>query len=137
MCFGLLVLYGTVGNAVLTTSFLRQLPFVIRTRSSTARGLDKAFRKAKLPLPRYAMTCGTLTGLEVLVRHSDLVGAIPLEVHRLRSAASGLCQLALQEEIEGPRVAIVRWADAHPTPAASDLEDAFLQAAQRLARRNR
>jgi DNA-binding transcriptional LysR family regulator len=106
-------------------------------KSSTARGLEKAFRKAKQPMPRYAVTCETLTGLEVLVRHSDLVGAIPLEVHRLRSAASGLCQLALQEEIEGPRVAIVRWADAHPTPAASDLEDAFLQAAQRLARRNR
>ena len=104
-------------------------------KSSTARGLEKAFRRAKLPAPRCAVTCETLTGLEMLVAHSDLVGAIPLEVQRPRAAASGLRQLALQEEIEGPSVAIVRWADAHPTPAASDLEAAFLQAAQRLARR--
>ena len=36
-----------------------------------------------------------------------------------------------------PRVAIVRWADARPTPAAADLEQAFVEAAHRLARGRR
>ena len=106
-------------------------------RSSTARGLEKASRQARLAVPHCAVTSETLTGLETLVLNTDLVGAIPLEVHRARAAASGLQRLALQEEIEGPRVAIVRWADGHPTPAATALEEAFLLAAQRLARRRR
>lgn len=53
------------------------------------------------------------------------------------SSGSARCMRPLQEEIEGPRVAIVRWADGHPTAAATALEEAFLLAAQRLARRRR
>jgi DNA-binding transcriptional LysR family regulator len=103
-------------------------------KSSTARGLEKAFRKARLPLPRCMVTCETLTGLETLVAHTDLVAAIPLEVQRARAPANGLQRVPVEEPIEGPRVAIVRWADTHPTPAAADLEQAFVQAGQALAR---
>jgi molybdate transport repressor ModE-like protein len=105
-------------------------------QSSTARGLQRAFRQAKLAGPRCTVTCETLTGLETLVARTDLVAAMPLEVQRARAAASGLQRVPLQESIEGPRVAIVRWADAHPTPAAADLEEAFVHAGQRLARRS-
>lgn len=103
--------------------------------SSTARGLERALRRARLPALRCAVTCETLTGLETLVAHSDLVGAIPLEVHQARAAASGLRRVGLHEEIEGPRVALVRWADTHPTPAAADLQEAFVTAARRLTHR--
>lgn len=102
--------------------------------SSTARGLEKAFRAARLKPPRCTVTCATLTGLETLAANTDLVAAMPLEVQLARAPASGLRRLALQDRIEGPRVAIVRWADAHPTPAAQDLEDTFVQVAKRLAR---
>lgn len=106
-------------------------------QSSTARGLAKAFRHARLPPPRCPVSCETLTGLETLIAHTDLVGALPLEVQRARAAANGLRQLALHEVIEGPRVCLVRWADHPPTPAAADLEEAFVRAAQRLARKRR
>ena len=103
--------------------------------SSTARGLEKACRAARLKPPRCTVTCATLTGLETLAANTDLVAAMPLEVQLARATASGLKRLLLEDRIEGPRVAIVRWADAHPTPAALDLEDAFVRAAKQLARR--
>ena len=102
--------------------------------SSTARGLTRALRLAGQAVPHCPVTCETLTGLEALVAHTDLVGAIPLEVQRARAPASGLQRVPIAQVIEGPRVAILRWADARPTPAAADLEDAFVQAAYRLAR---
>lgn len=105
--------------------------------SSIATGLARAFRQARLGAPVCPITCETLTGLETLVASTDLVGAVPLEVHQVRAPASGLVRLALDQPIEGPRVAIVRWADARPTPAAADLEQAFVDAAHRLARRRR
>ncbi|QJW84956.1 hypothetical protein HK414_19480 [Ramlibacter terrae] len=80
------------------------------------------------------MTCQTLTGTETIAAHTDLVAAIPLEVHQARAAATGLRRLALAEPIEGPRVAILRWADARPTPASADLEEAFVQAAHAMAK---
>ena len=102
--------------------------------SSVTRGLQRAFRRARLGTPQCAMTCQTLTGLETIARHTDLVAAMPLEVHEARAAASGLHSLALPETIEGPRVAILRWADARPTPASADLEEAFVRAAHQMAR---
>jgi molybdate transport repressor ModE-like protein len=102
--------------------------------SSVARGLKRAFRQAGLPPPRCTVTCQTLTGLETLARHSDLVAAMPMEVHDARTEASGLRRVPVAESIEGPRVAILRWADARPTPAAQDLEEAFVQAAYEMAR---
>jgi LysR family transcriptional regulator of abg operon len=102
--------------------------------SSVAQGLAIAFRQAGLPPPQCTVTCQTLTGLETLARHSDLVAAMPVEVHESRMQASGLCRVPIQETIDGARVAILRWADAHPTPAGLDLEESFAQAAYELAR---
>lgn len=105
--------------------------------SSTALALARACRRAGLPPPDCPVTCETLTGLEALVAASDLVGAVPLEVHEARARASGLVRVPLEAAIEGPRVAIVRWADNRPTPAAAALEEGFVAAAHRLARRRR
>jgi DNA-binding transcriptional LysR family regulator len=102
--------------------------------SSVTRGLARAFRQARLGVPHCAMTCQTLTGLETIAAHTDLVAAMPLEVHRARASASGLRQVPLAEAIEGPRVAILRWADARPTPASGDLEDSFVRAAHEMAK---
>lgn len=102
--------------------------------SSVARGLGRAFHQARLSLPKCTVTCQTLTGLETLVQHSDLVAAMPMEVHESRMRASGLRRVPIKETIDGARVAIVRWADARPTPAAEDLEESFVQAAYQLAR---
>lgn len=102
--------------------------------SSVARGLDRAFQQARLAPPQCTVTCQTLTGLETLARHSDLVAAMPVEVHEARMQASGLCRVPVQETIDGARVAIVRWSDAKPTPAGEDLEASFVQAAYALAR---
>ena len=105
--------------------------------SSIAHGLARAFRRARLPAPRCPVTCETLTGLETLVAGTDLVGAMPLEVHQQRAAASGLVRMPLETSIEGPRVVILRWADARPTPAAAALEEAFVRAAHALAKARR
>ncbi len=105
--------------------------------SSSALAVQRAHRRARLGAPRFPVTCETLTGLETLVAHTDLVGAVPLEVFEQRAAASGLARLAIDQPIEGPRVAIVRWADARPTPAAAAMQELFVQAAYRLARRRR
>lgn len=105
--------------------------------SSIAHGLRGAFRKARLPAPLCPVTCETLTGLETLVAGTDLVGAMPLEVHQVRAAASGLVRVPLEPAIEGPRVVILRWADAQRTPAAAALEEAFVAAAHGLAKARR
>ncbi|MGE0314459.1 MAG: LysR substrate-binding domain-containing protein [Lautropia sp.] len=127
------------GHPLIGATRLRQLAdadwILPSPESSIAQGLARAMRDANLAAPRCNVTCETLTGLETLVAHSDLVGAIPLEVQRARALASGLVRLPLAETIEGPRVAVLRWADARPTPAASFLEQAFVDAAHRLARR--
>lgn len=102
--------------------------------SSVTRGLARAFRQARIGAPHCAMTCQTLTGLETIAAHTDLVAAMPLEVHLARAASTGLKRVPLAEPIEGPRVAILRWADARPTPASADLEEAFVQAAHQMAR---
>ncbi|NML46122.1 LysR family transcriptional regulator [Ramlibacter sp. G-1-2-2] len=102
--------------------------------SSVTRGLVRAFRQARIGTPQCAMTCQTLTGLETIATHTDLVAAMPLEVHEARASSTGLKRLPLAEPIEGPRVAILRWADAKPTPASADLEEAFVQAAHQMAR---
>ncbi|MBU3739380.1 MAG: LysR family transcriptional regulator, partial [Rhodoferax sp.] len=104
--------------------------------SSVTRGLAKSFRSARLPPLSCAMTCQTLTGLETLVRETDLLGAMPLEVYEARKSASGLKRIPLREPIECPRVALLRWADGKPTAAAADMELAFLQAAHALATQN-
>jgi LysR family transcriptional regulator of abg operon len=102
--------------------------------SSVTRGLSRAFRQARIGAPQFAMTCQTLTGLETIAAHTDLVAAVPAEVHQARAASTGLKRVAIAEAIEGPRVAILRWADARPTPASADLEEAFVQAAHEMAR---
>ena len=105
--------------------------------SSIAGGLERAFRRARLPRPRCPVTCETLTGLETLVAATDLIGAVPLEVHEQRATASGLVRIPLGLPIEGPRVVVLRWADARATPASAELEEALVDAAHRLARERR
>ena len=102
--------------------------------SAIARGLAQAFQRAGVPPPRCAVSCETLTGLEVLVRDGRMLGAVPVEVHQVRTAACGLVRVPLAESIDGPHVALLRWADAMPTPASADLEDAFVDAAHTLVR---
>lgn len=105
--------------------------------SSIASGLERAFRRARLPRQRCPVTCETLTGMETLVASTDLVGAVPLEVHQQRCAASGLVRIPIEAPIEGPRVVVLRWADARATPASAELEEALVEAAHRLARERR
>ncbi|MGE0799813.1 MAG: LysR substrate-binding domain-containing protein [Lautropia sp.] len=102
--------------------------------SAIARGVKRAFAKAQLPGPRCPITCETLTGLETLIASSDLIGAMPLEVYLQRRAASRLLMVPLDLAIEGPRVVILRWAEARPTPASMALEQAFVKAAATLAK---
>lgn len=106
-------------------------------QSSTALTIAAAFERLKLPAPRCPITCDTLTGLEVLVAASDLVGAFPLEVYEARGKAAGLVRLAFDISPRGSSLALIRWTDARPTPAAADLEELFVEAARALARRRR
>lgn len=105
--------------------------------SATAFALERAFKRARLGSPRCPVTCETLTGLESLVLASDLIGMVPLEVHERRSSASGLLRVPLDQAIEGPHVALVRWADARPTPACAALAEMFVTAGHQLAGRRR
>lgn len=103
-------------------------------QSTTAHALLAAFARARLPAPRIAIACETLTGLELLVAGSSLLGLVPQEVQRRRASANGLRELALETRIEGPSLALIRWKDAQPTPAAAALAALFVSVA-RTARR--
>jgi DNA-binding transcriptional LysR family regulator len=102
--------------------------------SMSARAFHSAFERAGLPAPRCRVTCEALTGLESLVGTSELAGVLPLEVHEARAGANGLARIPLDVKIEGPSLAIIRWADAKPTPAAAELAELFARAAHALAR---
>ena len=102
--------------------------------STSALALRKAFEQQSLPPPRCPVSCETLTGIETLVASSDLVGVVPAEVHEARAPASGLTRIALQVAIEGPSLALIRWADGQPTPAARRLAELFVEAAHAKAR---
>ena len=105
--------------------------------SATGGALRDAFRRARLPLPRCTVTCETLTGVEAIVRATDLVAAMPAEVHEARCAASGLFRLPLAQAPRGRTLALVRWADNLLTPAAANLAELFVAQAHALARRQR
>lgn len=98
--------------------------------STSAHALQLAFKRARLPAPRVAMSCETLTGIETLVAESGLLGIVPLEVQRRRAPASGLLELPLETRIEGPSLALIRWRDARPTPATARLAELFIQTAR-------
>lgn len=101
--------------------------------STSAVALRRALDAAGLPPPDCPVTCETLTGLEALVASSELVGVVPLEVHEARAAASGLQRIALTPAIEGPAIALIRWADGQPTPAARRLAELFVEVAHDVA----
>jgi len=105
--------------------------------SATGRALREAFRRARLPVPRCTVTCETLTGVEAIVRATDLVAAMPAEVHDARCAASGLLRLPLAPAPRGRTLALVRWADNLLTPAAADLAELFVAQAHANVRRQR
>jgi LysR family transcriptional regulator, regulator of abg operon len=105
--------------------------------SATGRSLREAFRRARLPAPRCTVTCETLTGVEAIVRATDLVAAMPAEVHDARCAASGLLRLPLAPAPRGRTLALVRWADNLLTPAAADLAELFVAQAHANARSQR
>jgi len=105
--------------------------------SATGMALREAFRRARLPPPRCTVTCETLTGVEAIVRASDLVAAMPAEVHEARCAASGLPRLPLTPAPRSRALALIRWADTLPTPAAADLAELFVAQAHAHARRQR
>jgi LysR family transcriptional regulator, regulator of abg operon len=118
-----------------TLAELRDAQWVLPSlESSVTRGLARAFRQKRLGPPHCAMTCQTLTGLELLATHTDLLAAMPAEVFVARVAGSGLRRVPVAEPIDGPRLTILRWADGRPTPAAADLEEAFVEEARRLAK---
>ena len=102
--------------------------------SSTFRTVVAAFERLRLPPPRCPVTCETLTGLEVLVGASDLVGAVPLEVYEAKAKATGLLRLPFDIGLRGSSLALIRWADARPTPAAADLAELFVRSARSFAR---
>lgn len=115
---------------------LTDAEWVVPGRASTsAAALRRAFERESLPVPRCPVSCETLTGLESLVAMTDLVGIVPREVHELRAAATGLCRVAEDCVIEGPSLALIRWADARPTPAADELAELFIEVAHECARR--
>lgn len=102
--------------------------------STSAQALAGVFSAAGLNAPRISAICETLTGLEILVSNSDLIGIVPTEVHLLRAQASGLRALLLETTIQGPSLALIRWREAQPTPAAAALEEVFIQVAHERAR---
>ena len=99
-------------------------------QSSSAQALRRAFSRARLPEPRIAVACETLTGLELLVARSELLGLLPLEVQRVRASANGLREVPLELRIEGPSLALIRWKDAQPTPATATLAELFVRVAR-------
>ena len=101
---------------------------------ATARTVFGAFARLDLPPPRCPVTCETLTGLEVLVGASDLIGAVPLEVYEAKSRATGLMRLGFDISARGSSLALIRWVDARPTPAAADLAELFVRCARSFAR---
>jgi len=105
--------------------------------SATGKALREAFRRARLPLPRCTVSCETLTGVEAIVRATDLVAAMPAEVHEARCVASGLLRLPLTPPPRSRTLALIRWADTLPTPAAADLAELFVAQAHAHARRQR
>ena len=105
--------------------------------SATGNALADAFRRARLPPPRCTVTCETLTGLETIVHATNLVAAMPTDVHEARSAASGLLRLPLAPAPRSRTLSLVRWADTLPTPAAADLAELFIAQAHAHARGRR
>jgi DNA-binding transcriptional LysR family regulator len=105
--------------------------------SATGRALREAFERARLSPPRCSVTCETLTGVEAIVRASDLVAAMPAEVYEARAGAGGLLRLPLAPAPRGRTLALVRWAGTPPTPAAADLAELFVAQAHAHARRRR
>jgi LysR family transcriptional regulator of abg operon len=103
--------------------------------SATMSAVASAFERARLPVPSCPVTCETLTGMEVLVSSTDLIGAFPAEVHAVRAAATGLVALNLSEAIQGRGLSLIHWADAKPSPAGRDLMARFVQAARALTQR--
>ena len=103
--------------------------------STSAVALRRAFERQSLSPPRCLISCETLTGIETLVLTSDLVGVVPVEVYEARAAASGLRRLALQTTLEGPSLALIRWADGQPTPAARRLAELFVETAHGKAKK--
>ena len=103
--------------------------------STSAVALRKAFESEGLSPPRCPISCETLTGIETLVTTSDLVGVVPVEVYEARAAASGLRRLPLQAKLEGPSLALIRWADGQPTPAARRLAELFVETAHGKAKK--
>jgi LysR family transcriptional regulator of abg operon len=132
------VAIARVGHPLVQARTLGQLvdaQWVLPNVSSTsAQALAQVFSLARLKAPRIAAICETLTGLEILVSGSDLIGIVPAEVHVLRAEASGLVALPLDTPIEGPSLALIRWREAQPTPAAAALEQIFIQVAHERAR---
>lgn len=105
--------------------------------SATGRALREAFRRARLPAPRCTVTCETLTGVEAIVRATDLVAAMPAEVHEARCAASGLLRLPLAPAPRGRTLSLIRWGGNLLTPAAADLAELFATQAHAYAKRQR
>jgi hypothetical protein len=65
---------------------------------------------------------------------NDLVGAVPLEVYEAKAKATGLLRLPFEIGARGSSLALIRWADARPTPAAADLIELFVASARAFAR---
>ena len=103
--------------------------------SASGRALAEAFRRARLPPPRCTVTCETLTGMEAIVKATDLVAAMPSAVHQARCAASGLLRVPLALPPRSGTLALIRWADTLATPAAADLAELFVAQAHAHARR--
>lgn len=102
--------------------------------SSSSRALRRAYAAARLGEPQCPVHCETLSGLEAIVRSTDLIGTFPRELFALRWPANGLVPLQLEETLESPSIALIRWADAQPTPAAAFLAELFTEAAHASAR---
>lgn len=102
--------------------------------SATASAVGLAFTRAGLGAPNCPVTCETLTGLETLLAATELVGAIPREVYAARAQTHKLVRVPLAEPIPGRGLALIRWADAKPTPAAQDLAERFVAAARQVSR---
>ncbi|MGD9946476.1 MAG: LysR family transcriptional regulator [Burkholderiaceae bacterium] len=102
--------------------------------SSSSRALRRAYAAAGLSEPDCPVHCETLSGLEAIVRSTDLIGTFPRELFGLRWPANALDELRLDETLQSPSIALIRWADAQPTPAAAALAELFTEAAHASAR---
>lgn len=101
--------------------------------STSVSALQKTFDRHRLAPPRCVIASETLTALKILVKTTDLVGLVPLEVYELEAAGGEFLRVVPAARIEGPSLALVRWTDTQFSPPAECFANLLVEAAYQRA----